>query len=329
MLWFRKRKSVLLDPRNKTRKPTEKKNLINLYFESTPISEWSYMGFLEALKTNCVSEVRSLADQKSIWRKRYLTYLSNVLIEKQDSISKERATFLIQQYRVSFLSVTVVRYCSSRKIMRNSILDIPSLLIFTNRIPPEEENFWNNVKTEKDLMVKETSQSANDFGCVLIFKDIFNKQSQIDALNVLEVTCNQKCEEYVDKINSRSLKREELAEEDITQEDVLNSVFEVSDTFRKTKFPVYYEKLKSIWHTRDAKANYYIIDMGDEETLNQVHKLLSDNELNFLSERLSLTDENECISTEAHRYMILFDEIIEESNYDDDDIEGENNDITD
>ncbi|POG78803.1 hypothetical protein GLOIN_2v1472911 [Rhizophagus irregularis DAOM 181602=DAOM 197198] len=138
--------------------------------------------------------------------------------------------------------------------MRNSILDIPSLLIFTNRIPPEEENFWNNVKTEKDLMVKE---------------DIFNKQSQIDALNVLEVTCNQKCEEYVDKINSRSLKREELAEEDITQEDVLNSVFEVSDTFRKTKFPVYYEKLKSIWHTRDAKANYYIIDMGDEETLNQ------------------------------------------------------------
>ncbi|GBC51999.2 hypothetical protein GLOIN_2v1472911 [Rhizophagus irregularis DAOM 181602=DAOM 197198] len=282
------------------------------------------MGFLEALKTNCVSEVRSLADQKSIWRKRYLTYLSNVLIEKQDSISKERATFLIQQ------------------IMRNSILDIPSLLIFTNRIPPEEENFWNNVKTEKDLMVKE---------------DIFNKQSQIDALNVLEVTCNQKCEEYVDKINSRSLKRgkmskgeeadtsfghkrsyddelpstslKKLAEEDITQEDVLNSVFEVSDTFRKTKFPVYYEKLKSIWHTRDAKANYYIIDMGDEETLNQVHKLLSDNELNFLSERLSLTDENECISTEAHRYMILFDEIIEESNYDDDDIEGENNDITD
>ncbi|CAG8724893.1 4678_t:CDS:2, partial [Funneliformis mosseae] len=64
---------------------------------STPVSEWSYMGFLEALKTNCVSEVRSLADQKSIWRKRYLTYLSNVLIEEQDGINKERVTFLIQQ----------------------------------------------------------------------------------------------------------------------------------------------------------------------------------------------------------------------------------------
>lgn len=59
-------------------------------------------------------------------------------------------------------------------------------------------------------MIK-TSQSANDFGCVLIFKDIFNKQSQIDALNVLEVTCNQKCEEYVDKINSRSLKRGKMS----------------------------------------------------------------------------------------------------------------------
>ncbi|RGB43729.1 hypothetical protein C1646_415551 [Rhizophagus diaphanus] len=200
----------------------------------------------------------------------------------------------------------------------------------------------------------------------MVKEDIFDKQSQIDALNVLEATRNQKSEEYVDKVNSRSSKRvkmakgeeadtsfghkrsydeelpstsskkistygneEELAEEVITQEDVLNSVSEVSDTFGKTKFPVYYEKLKSIWHTRDAEANYYIIDMGDEETLNQVHELLSDNELNFLSERLSLTDENECVSTEARRYMTLFDEIIEEGNYDDDDIEGENNDITD
>jgi hypothetical protein len=103
--------------------------------------------------------------------------------------------------------------------------------------------------------------------------------------------------------------------EDITQEDVLNSVSEVSDTFGKTELPVYYEKLKSIWHTRDAEANYYIIDMGDEETLNQVHELLSDNELNFLFERLRLKDEDECVSAEACRYMTLFDEIIEKDNY--------------
>ncbi|CAI2198708.1 1549_t:CDS:2, partial [Funneliformis geosporum] len=94
---------------------------------STPVSEWSYIGFLEALKANCVYE-----EQDGI------------------SISKEHATFLIQQKR-----------------------------------PSEEENFWNSVKTEKDLMVKE---------------DIFDKQLQIDALNVLEATRNQKTEEYIDKM---------------------------------------------------------------------------------------------------------------------------------
>ncbi|CAG8723401.1 866_t:CDS:2, partial [Funneliformis mosseae] len=121
-----------------------------------------------ALKTNCVSEVRS---QKSIWRKRYLTYLSNVLIEEQDGISKERVTFLIQQGYRPFYGM---EYRSSKR-------------------PPEEENFWNGVKTEKDLM------------------DIFDKQSQIDALNVLEATRNQKSEEYVDKVNSRSSKRVKMA----------------------------------------------------------------------------------------------------------------------
>ncbi|PKY59863.1 hypothetical protein RhiirA4_516652 [Rhizophagus irregularis] len=208
-----------------------------------------------------------------------------------DGISKERATFLIQQVRFA--------------------QPVKSIVLFMA---------WGIVPQH---CISQSFLLLHSLG-----KDIFDKQSQIDVLNVLEATRNQKCEEYVDKISTYG-NEEELAEEDITQEDVLNSVSEVSDTFRKTKFPVYYEKLKSIWHTRDAEANYYIIDMGDEETLNQVHELLSDNKLNFLSERLSLTDENECISTEARRYMILFDEIIEEGNYDDDDIEGENNDITD
>uniref|UniRef100_U9TXZ7 Uncharacterized protein n=1 Tax=Rhizophagus irregularis (strain DAOM 181602 / DAOM 197198 / MUCL 43194) TaxID=747089 RepID=U9TXZ7_RHIID len=124
-------------------------------------------------------------------------------------------------------------------------------------------------------------------------EDIFDKQSQIDALNVLEATRNQKTEEYVDRVNSRLSKRtkmtkgemdmslghkrsydEELPstsskkvgiqyitqllvrkifissfhpfmciqistyenEEDITQEDTLSSVAEVSDTFGKIKF---------------------------------------------------------------------------------------------
>jgi hypothetical protein len=37
-----------------------------------------------------------------------------------------------------------------------------------------------------------------------------------------------------------------LAEKDITQEDVLKSIAEVSDIFGKTRFPTYFNKLKSI-----------------------------------------------------------------------------------
>ncbi|CAB5180121.1 unnamed protein product [Rhizophagus irregularis] len=42
-------------------------------------------------------------------------------------------------------------------------------------------------------------------------EDIFDKQSQIDALNVLEATRNQKTEEYVDRVNSRLSKRTKMA----------------------------------------------------------------------------------------------------------------------
>ncbi|RGB22428.1 hypothetical protein C1646_748518 [Rhizophagus diaphanus] len=107
-----------------------------------------------------------------------------------------------------------------------------------------------------------------------------------------------------------SYENEELAEEDITQEDVLNSIAEVSDVFGKTKFPTYYNKLKSILHNRDAETNYYVIDLGDEEILNQ---------------RLRLTDEDECLSTEACRYMTLFDKMIEEESCNDGKIEDEEN----
>ena len=72
---------------------------IKSYFESTPVLEWSYLDFLKTLKTYCVSEERSLDDLKSIWRKRYLCFLSNCLIreEEHDIGVKERIAFLIQQ----------------------------------------------------------------------------------------------------------------------------------------------------------------------------------------------------------------------------------------
>ena len=70
---------------------------IKSYFESTPALEWSYLDFLKSLRPYCVSGEHSLDDQQSIWRKRYLTFLSNVLEEEQDYDIKERVTFLLRQ----------------------------------------------------------------------------------------------------------------------------------------------------------------------------------------------------------------------------------------
>ncbi|PKC16594.1 hypothetical protein RhiirA5_347456 [Rhizophagus irregularis] len=162
-------------------------------------------------------------------------------------------------------------------------------------------------------------------------EDIFDKQSQIDALNVLEATRNQKTEEYVDRVNSRLSKRTKMAKGEMDMSlghkrsydenyhqlhqkrgyVQLSSVAEVSDTFGKIKFQHIMINL-SLFGMIETLRRTYIIDLGDEETLNQVHELLSDYELNPLFERLRLTDEDEYVSAEAHKYMSLFDEIIEE-----------------
>jgi len=94
------------------------------------------------------------------------------------------------------------------------------------------------------------------------------------------------------------IQKEDSAEECTTQEDLLNSIVETSNIFEKV--PSYYDKLKTIWHARDSKADYYIIDLGDNEMIKQIHELLCEDELKMLSERLTLDDENDHISTKAH-----------------------------
>jgi len=104
------------------------------------------------------------------------------------------------------------------------------------------------------------------------------------------------------------IQKEDSAEECTTQEDLLNSIIETSNIFEKV--PSYYDKLKTIWHARDSGADYYIIDLGDNEMIKQTHELLCEDELKMLSERLTLNDENNHISTKAHEYLALFDQII-------------------
>ncbi|GBB89228.1 hypothetical protein RclHR1_15900004 [Rhizophagus clarus] len=90
-------------------------------------------------------------------------------------------------------------------------------------------------------------------------------------------------------VASKSAKNrnEESVEEHISQEDLLNSVNETSNTFKQIEFPTYYDKLKTIWNTCNAGTNYFVLDLRDKEILNQVHNLLEDCELESLFERLS------------------------------------------
>ncbi|CAG8593587.1 17308_t:CDS:2 [Funneliformis caledonium] len=75
------------------------------------------------------------------------------------------------------------------------------------------------------------------------------------------------------------IQQEESAKENIFQENLLNSVAKASNTFSKM--------------------------------LNKTHDLLSIDESTSLSERLTLDDENDHISTKAYEYLMLFDQIIE------------------
>ncbi|CAG8502440.1 2995_t:CDS:2 [Acaulospora morrowiae] len=164
----------------------------------------------------------------------------------------------------------------------------------------------------------------------------FEKFASDDRLKHEELVIGQK-PHYEEELPSTSPKKikisgnEELVEEGISQEDLSNSVIKTFDIFGQLEFPTYYEKLKTIWNTENDNTNYCVINMGDKNTLNQVHELLSENELRFLSERLMLKNEVECISVEARSYMELFDHIVEEegcdNSFDDqtEDTEGDNN----
>ncbi|RHZ89269.1 hypothetical protein Glove_16g111 [Diversispora epigaea] len=180
-------------------------------------------------------------------------------------------------------------------------------------------------------VVSETSKKS----LMSYWQNIINEKRRISVINnhisgslkILEATAKHSSDTVVSKISSFSShedqefqamdadslpkKRSRTEKEDATQEDLLNSVTEASNTFSKIDFPTYYDKLKTIWHTNDAEANYYVIDLGDVDILSKTHELLDDEELKSLFERLTLDDENNHISTKASEYLTLFDQLIE------------------
>jgi hypothetical protein len=84
--------------------------LIQSYFENTPVLKWSYLGFLETMKPQLNSVQGSLDKRKSIWRKRFLTFLTGVLVDEEEQkiyddnkTRFEVATLLVQQVRQHFI----------------------------------------------------------------------------------------------------------------------------------------------------------------------------------------------------------------------------------
>ncbi|CAG8725082.1 16036_t:CDS:10, partial [Gigaspora margarita] len=108
-------------------------------------------------------------------------------------------------------------------------------------------------------------------------------------------------------------------ETEVSQEETLNSVTETSNIFRDVQFPEYYNKLKTIWQTREPDAGYYVIDLSDKEILNKVHDLLDINELKLLFNKMTMVDENKSLSEKARQYLNLFDQIMPFSDNGDED----------
>ncbi|CAG8622025.1 5646_t:CDS:2 [Ambispora gerdemannii] len=119
---------------------------------------------------------------------------------------------------------------------------------------------------------------------------------------------------FLPKKRARNTQQE--AEKGITDEDLVDSVIDASNTFGKVEFPSYYSKLKSIWNNQDA-TNYHVIDLGDKDTLYKVHDLLDEDELKSLFKRLVLDDEDMHINEKTRKYIELFDQIVEEENLED------------
>ncbi|CAG8745951.1 8496_t:CDS:10, partial [Rhizophagus irregularis] len=193
--------------------------LMNSYFERTPTIEWSYVGFLEAMKPYLNSVQGPQDKQKSVWRKRFLTLLTNILVDEEDQKTQndnsktrfETATYLVQQVSQLSTYLNLISESSSATSGRcrpSRSTGCRSLAHFTSfstvaqpraQHPPEATRFLENVDLDRQLVTK---------------KDIFDKKSQIEAWDVLCISRSQKAGEYVNEVKSRIMNQAEMARDE-------------------------------------------------------------------------------------------------------------------
>ncbi|CAI2184048.1 6230_t:CDS:2, partial [Funneliformis geosporum] len=163
-----------------------------------------------------------------------------------------------------------------------------------------DENLPKEIATHFiDLPVKRYDEIPEFLYSIL---DLLNKLN--DAFTAYTTSLNLISEQVITPIRKEGFaERVEERELDVVNKYLVNSVINASDIFGKVTFPSYYNKLKTIWKTRDSESNFYVLDLGDGDTQKQ-------GELDSLYERLILEDEEKFISEKTHEYLAFFDDIV-------------------
>ncbi|CAG8741398.1 34250_t:CDS:2, partial [Racocetra persica] len=90
-------------------------SIIAEHFKKTPTSQWSYHGYLEAMKSyfNTDAPIQTL---KTLWRKRFVNYMKDVILsEDTDKEQRKAAYFLSKQVSSSHRVCELENLASQRE----------------------------------------------------------------------------------------------------------------------------------------------------------------------------------------------------------------------
>ncbi|CAG8620838.1 4193_t:CDS:10 [Ambispora gerdemannii] len=174
---------------------------VDSYFTDTPPSEWSYLGFLEALKSTWMSTDRYISfAENSALRKRYCNFL-RILSEERDSERGRTATLLLQKVR-NLLSPL---FSESGVVQpRRGAVPTPSMTLFIIVIV----NLLNGLVVKLTFFCKDETRGVKEFWeCVNLDKKVtkeritIKKKTELDALKVLESARTNEADGLVDQFN--------------------------------------------------------------------------------------------------------------------------------
>ncbi|CAG8574694.1 6033_t:CDS:2, partial [Funneliformis mosseae] len=179
---------------------------------------------------------------------------------------------------------------------------ITSLKLISEQGPNRKNIFFENVEKARRYLQKEGFARRVEGDVLKVFEGV-----RENVASELREIVQKSTTSFLPKKRVRDTQEREL---DVVNEYLVNFMIDASDVFRKVTFPSYYNKLKTIWKTRDSESKFYVLDLGDEDTWKQVYRLLNEGELDSLYERLILEDEEKFISEKTHEYLAFFDYIV-------------------